>query len=201
MLESTLAMSRQLTLRCLLALVIVGGLALANYLLLRGEIHANEVSLELLSLSGHQRTLLQSSGLLAHDLVTEDDAEKRGGLQEELLDTAEELEKAHFRLVKFDPLDAGKPLPEVQNIYENAPWLLDTEVRNYLTHLRQLARDEDAELTLVNPLYRYIRDVGRGRQIIDGLNEVVALYQLASQQRAVRLRQMARSPDPDRQLG
>ncbi len=192
MLESTLAMSRQLTLRCLLALVIVGGLALANYLLLRGEIHANEVSLELLSLSGHQRTLLQSSGLLAHDLVTEDDAEKRGGLQEELLDTAEELEKAHFRLVKFDPLDAGKPLPEVQNIYENAPWLLDTEVRNYLTHLRQLARDEDAELTLVNPLYRYIRDVGRGRQIIDGLNEVVVLYQLASQQRAVRLRQMAR---------
>jgi two-component system sensor kinase FixL len=185
-------LTQTLTARWLLSLLVVAALAWANYIVLRAEIHANEVGGELLAVSGRQRTLLQSSGLLSHELVTEQDPARTRQLREELLTTADALEAAHFQLAEFDPLEDGRPLPGVQDIYENSPWLLDTEVRNYLTHLRQLTRSEDPELNRLNPLYGYIREAVRSRRIISGLDEVVAAYRTVSDQRARRLREMAR---------
>jgi len=189
--QPTIPMTRALTLRWLLALGLVAGLALANYLLLRAEIRANEAGTELLTISGRQRTLLLSTTLLAQELVTIDSRERRDELREELLVAIEPLEAAHFQLIEFDLLRTGEPLPEVREIYENVPWLLDTEVRNFLTHLRELARSDDAELTLANPLYRYIREVGLSRRVMDGLNAVVAAYKQESETRLLQLRRMA----------
>lgn len=185
--------TRGLTLRYLFALGLVALLAGANFWLLRAEIRANESSVELLTLSGRQRTLLQSTALLAQGLVSIYNPEERAPLRVELMQAIDSLETAHHRLVEFDPTGRGGPPAEVQEIYESTPWLLDTEIRNYLTHLRELARANADELNFVNPHYRWIREVALKGEVMDGLDAVVKAYQAQSEQRAAQLRRLAKS--------
>jgi PAS domain S-box-containing protein len=180
-----------LTLRYLFALGLVALLSIANYRLLRAEIRANESTVELLTLSGTQRTLLQATALLAQASVSIFSPEERAPLIAELSTAIEQLEKAHYRLVEFDPIGIGKPLPEVQKIYDDSPWLLDIEIRNYLAQLRALAGSEPDQMNLVNPHYRYIRKVALEGQVMNGLQAVVDVYQEESRRRAVLLRQQA----------
>jgi two-component system, LuxR family, sensor kinase FixL len=193
MLKTGNLVARGLTLRYLFALGLVAALAIANFVVLRAEIRANESSVELLTLSGRQRTLLQSTALLAQGLVSIYSPDERAPLRAELLSAIDSLDTAHHRLVEFDPMGAGSPPPEVQVIYESTPWLLDTEIRNYLTHLRELARIDDEELTFLNPHYRYIRQVALKGEVMDGLDAVVAAYQEQSEQRAAQLSRLAQS--------
>jgi len=193
MLKSGNLVARSLTLRYLLALGLVAALAVANFLVLRAEIQANESSVQLLTLSGRQRTLLQSTALVAQGLVSIYNPDERAPLLTELLEATASLENAHHRLVEFDPTGTGGPPPEVQEIYESTPWLLDTEIRNYLTHLRELARSEDEDLTFVNPHYRYVRQVALKGEVMDGLDAVVEAYRAQSEGRAAQLRRLAQS--------
>jgi two-component system, LuxR family, sensor kinase FixL len=193
MLKTGNLVARWLTLRYLFALALVAALAVANFVVLRAEIRANESSVQLLTLSGRQRTLLQSTALVAQGLVSIYSPEERAPLLSELWEAIESLETAHHRLVEFDPAGTGGPPPEVQEIYESTPWLLDTEIRNYLTHLRELARSDNDDLTFVNPHYRYIRQVALKGDVMDGLDAVVEAYRAQSEQRAAQLRRLAQS--------
>jgi len=184
--------TRGLTLRYLFALGVVGMLAYANYRLLQVEMQASESSVAFLTLSGRQRTLLQSTALLAEALVgVFDDSDRRAALLRELRESTEMLERAHYRLVEFDPTGSGGPPPEVQEIYESSPWLLDTEMRNYLIQLRELARSDEDDLNYFNPHYRYIQQVALKGEVMDGLEEVVSVYRSKSEEQAAQLRWMA----------
>lgn len=180
-----------LTVRYLFALALVALLSVANYRLLRAEIRANESTVELLTLSGSQRTLLQATALLGQAVVSTEDSSEREPLLKELAHAIEQLETAHFRLIEFDPTGTGEPLPEVKKIYEASPWLLDTEIRNYLAQLRGLAGSAPEDLTYVNRHYRYVRRVALEGQVIDGLEAVVEAYKAESSRRARLLRQQA----------
>jgi PAS domain S-box-containing protein len=191
--QTATLVTRGLTFRYLFALGLVATLAVANFWVLRAEIRANESSVELLTLSGRQRTLLQSTALMAQGLVSTYNPEERAPLRAELLEAIDSLESAHYRLVEFDPTGAGAPPPEVQEIYEGSPWLLDTEIRNYLTHLRELARSDDEALNFLNSHYRYIREVALKGEVMEGLEAVVAVYREQSELRAAQLRRLAQS--------
>lgn len=191
--QTAALVTRGLTLRYLFALGLVATLAVVNFWVLRAEIRANESSVELLTLSGRQRTLLQSTALMAQGLVSTYNPEERAPLRAELREAIDSLESAHYRLVEFDPTGAGAPPPEVQEIYEGSPWLLDTEIRNYLTHLRELSRSDDETLNFLNSHYRYIREVALKGEVMEGLEAVVAVYREQSELRAVQLRRLAQS--------
>lgn len=180
-----------LTIRYLFALGLVAALSIANYRLLRAEIKANESTVELFTLSGRQRTLLQSTALLAQAAVSIFSPEERAPLVTKLNREIDQLEDAHYRLIEFDPIGIGKPLPEVKEIYENNPWTLDIEIRNYLAQLRALANSDTEDMNFLNSHYRYIREVALEGQVIDGLEEVVRAYQAESNRRAELLRQQA----------
>ena len=183
--------TRTLTLRYLFALVIVGILATANFWVLRAEIRANELSVELLSLSGRQRTWLQSTALLAQGLVSIRSPEEREPLRGQLREAIEALRTAHHRLIEFDPTGEGAASPVVREIYESGPWFLDTEIRNYLSQLRELSEEEEDSLTLFNPHYRYVREVALRGEVMKGLEAVVTAYRRQMDQRAARLRRLA----------
>jgi hypothetical protein len=84
MLKTGNLVARWLTLRYLFALALVAALAVANFVVLRAEIRANESSVQLLTLSGRQRTLLQSTALVAQGLVSIYNPEERAPLLLEL---------------------------------------------------------------------------------------------------------------------
>lgn len=183
-------LTRWLTIRYLFAIGLVAVLSITNFWLLRAEMRANEASVELLTVSGRQRTLLQSTALLAQALVSVYVPEERIPLRRELIEATESLERAHYRLVEFDPSGTGDTPAAVKEIYDSTPWLLDTEIRNYLTQLRELAKGDDTELSFLNPHYRYVREVTLRGEVMRALEEVVREYQSLNESLAARLRSM-----------
>ena len=184
-------LTRRLTLRYLFAIGLVAVLSITNFSLLRAEMRANEASVELLTLSGRQRTLLQSTALLAQALVSVYAPEELIPLRTELIEATESLERAHYRLVEFNPAGKWSGTPDaVKEIYDGTPWLLDTEIRNYLTHLRELAKTESNALSFLNPHYRYIREVTLRGEVMQALEEVVREYQSLNKSLSERLRRL-----------
>ncbi|MBI1315198.1 PAS domain-containing protein [bacterium] len=193
---------KTLTIKYLFALSAVAALALVNYLILRAEIRAGESSAEVLTISGRQRALMQQSALLAQELVTCGDNQRRTQIRTQLRAAAQDLESAHHRLIAFDEsgLTARKTdgnaasseqESQIRQIYFDTPWLLDTEVRNYLAQLTALADSENAELSLTNPHLQYVRDVAFSERVLDALDEVVATYRDQTEARTARLRRLA----------
>jgi two-component system sensor kinase FixL len=188
---SQITITRWLTARYLFALGLIAGLAATNYWLLHVEMRLNETSVELLTVSGRQRTLLQSTALLSQAIVNARNSEEREPLLASLHRSTDALERAHHRLVDFAPIRDGGPPREIRRIYESSPWLLDTEIRNYLTQLREFAKSNEDDFNLFNPHYWYIRDVALKGDVMQGLEEVVKVYQSFNQSRAEQLRRLA----------
>jgi PAS domain S-box-containing protein len=189
---SKTAITTILTIRYLFALGLIASLAATNYWLLATEMRVNEESVNLLALSGRQRTLLQSTALLSQAIVSAGATEDRPELIQELRQATEKLEQAHHRLIEFPPIRDEAPLRQIRRIYDSAPWLLDTEIRNYLTQLRELSGSEEDQLHFLNPHYRYVRDVAIRGEVMEALEEVVKVYQAFSESRAAKLRRLAR---------
>ncbi len=182
-------MARGLTLKYLLALGLLAGLALANHLILGNQIAASRSVAEVVNLSGRQRLLLQRSALLAQELVMAESGNSRQKLRMELLAALEPMEHTHYGLIRKD--SKVPPPQSVQDIYFNSPWLLDTEVRNFIAQLRSLMEIPDAELELDNPHVRYLRQTAASPRLAEGLNAVVAAYQQEAEAKTDRLRNLA----------
>lgn len=167
--------TRSLTVKYLLVLGLLAGLALVNYLILGSQIAAGRSVAEVVNLSGRQRALLQRSALIAQELASADDSDRRNELRRELLATIEPMEHTHYALIQRD---SEVPAPQsVQDVYFNSPWLLDTEMRNLIAQLRALAEVPDAELGPEHPHVRYVEDTAAGRRLAEGLDAVVLAYQ------------------------
>lgn len=194
--------TRNLTARYLIALAAVALLALGNYAILSAQIRSAESAAEFLTLTSRQRTLAQYAVFLAQELATTDDPARQLKTQADLRDTIKNLEAVHHRLAppRSSPRRNGASQSNaphqatretVRSVYEDAPWLLDTEVRNFLAQLQTLVDSPPEEWTSDNPNLRYVRDVTLTHRVTDGLDAVVAAYQAQSEADATRLHYLA----------
>jgi signal transduction histidine kinase len=194
--------TRNLTARYLIAVAAVALLALGNYAILSAQIRSAESAAEFLNLTSRQRTLAQYAVFLAQELATTDDLARKLKTQSDLKDTIKSLEAVHHRLAppRVSPRRNGASQSDaphqitretVRSVYEDAPWLLDTEVRNFLAQLQTLVDSPPEEWTADNPNLRYVRDVTLTHRVTDGLDAVVAAYQAQSEADATRLHYLA----------
>ncbi|MCL4205005.1 MAG: PAS domain-containing protein [Pirellulaceae bacterium] len=187
--NSNNATARHLTVKYLLTLGLLGGIASANYLILRNQIAASRSMGEVVNLSGHQQTLLQHSVLLARDFASTADSAERAKLRDELSAMADSMRRTHHGLIRKD---STVPPPEsVQLVYFSSPWLLDTEVRNFVAQLRSLIEAPDRELGPGNPHVRYLLETGASGRLVDGLEAVVSAYQQEAEATTDRLHGLA----------
>jgi PAS domain-containing protein len=186
----------------LFALGLLGVLAVANYVMFRAEIREGEASAAIQQVSGRHRLLFQQCVILAEEFVLTTDAELRREYHDRLSQLVNDLESMHYRLIEFDtPRNALEELPgqdspttaqsKVQHIYFDSPWLLDTEVRNYIAQLHALMSSEPGELSLGNPHFRYLRNVALSDRVNGALDAVVSAYQRQSETKTRQLRQAA----------
>ncbi len=197
--------TRQLTIRYLFALGLLGVLAVVNYEMFRAEIQESEATAAIQNLSSRQRLLFQHCVVLAEEFARTTDSQKRERLRHRLRQLVAELEAVHYRMIRFDsPRDtqlekekadtaAGEALSQVEHIYFDAPWLLDTEVRNYIAQILALAESEAEDLAADNPHLGYVREVALSDRVTGGLDAVVAAYQTQSEAKTTQLRQVAYS--------
>lgn len=186
-----------LTWRYVLALSLLAALAGVNFLILRAEIRDGERTAAILHSSGRQRTLLHRIALMADQLVLSADSADRSRYRHELISAIDSLEEAHFGLMSADY--AGRPgrwhasdsRDEVRQIYEDAPWLLDSEMRNYVLHLRALAKSQDGEMSDRNAHYKYVKKWATIERILGGLDALVDRYARRNAAKTRQLHQMA----------
>lgn len=187
--RSNNAIARQLTVKYLLTLGLLGGTALGNYVILRSQIAASRSVDEVVNLSGRQRALVQRSALLAQKLASAADAAERRALRSELATTVEPMKRTHHGLIRKD---SPMPPPEsVQAVYFDSPWLLDTEVRNFVAQLGSFIEVSAEELGPQNPHVRYLRETSASGRLADGLDAVVAAYQREAEAKTGRLQGLA----------
>ena len=167
--------TRSITWKYVLALGLLAILAVANYLLLRTQILSSQVTTAILINGGQQRTLLHRAAWLAERLVFAPDEPTRKQLRAELISTLEPLEATHFELMHPRPALFAPP-PQIRAVYEDVPWLLDSEMRNYVQHLRSLTEAPDEELNYSNAHFKYVRNPQTIDKIIEGLNAVVEAF-------------------------
>jgi signal transduction histidine kinase len=183
------AIARHLTVKYLLTLGLLGGTAFANYLILRSQIAASRSVAEVVDLSGRQRALLQRSALLAHEFALAQGGAERRKLRDELSAMIQPMKRTHHGLIRND---STVPPPEsVQDVYFKSPWLLDTEVRNFVAQLGSLIQAPGAELGPENPQVRYLRETAASGRLADGLDAVVSAYQREAEVKTNRLQQLA----------
>ena len=116
------AIARQLTVKYLLTLGLLGGTALVNYVILRTQIAASRSVDEVVNLSGRQRALLQRSALLAQKLASAVDAVERRKLRNELAAMVEPMKRTHHELIRKD---SKVPLPASVVEMVQAMWKSD----------------------------------------------------------------------------
>jgi len=182
--------TRHLTVRYLLTLSLLGGLALANYLILSVQIETNRAIESVVMSSGRQRSDLQRSALLAQKLVISSDEAERRQLRRKLTSVIQPLEDTHHSLVQQKE-ETSAPPQQVLDVYFNSPWLLDTEMRNYIAQMRSLVKTPDSELNWGNPHIRYIDEAAQSGKMVEALDKVVAAYQVQSYTKMNHLKQMA----------
>ena len=197
--------TRQLTIRYLFALGLLGVLAVVNYDMFRAEIQEGEATAAIQNLSSRQRLLFQHCVVLAEEFARTTNSQERERLRHRLRQLVAELEAVHYRMIRFDSpretpqekadteASVGEALSQVEHIYFDAPWLLDTEVRNYIAQILALAESEAEDLAADNPHLGYVREVALSDRVTGALDAVVAAYQTQSEAKTTRLRQVAYS--------
>jgi PAS domain S-box-containing protein len=171
--------------------LILAILAVTSYWTLRAQIRATRSVASIVELSGRQRVLLQKSVLLSQELAKTEDAALRASKRQELRETIQELEAIHHSLVRTDAPPDRQPPPEVLAIYNDSPWLLDSEVRNFVAQARTFADVADENLSEASPHLRYLRTAAESTRLAEGLQNVVAAYVAQGQAKSDRLQTLS----------
>lgn len=95
--------TRSMTLKYLFVLGLLAALALVSYLVLQGQIKANESTAAIVNVCGRQRMLSQRIDLLALRLVNTQDRSERADLRKKLLGTIQLMETVHQSLIHGNP--------------------------------------------------------------------------------------------------
>ena len=191
MAKSSSDIYRPLTLKYAVALGLLAALAAGNFFILRLTIQEGEGLATIVNHAVRQRLLLQSCTIYAERYVFAFNEETRQRARTRLLTEVFELEKTHHELMSPEIADRVGVGAEILAIYDNAPFLLDSEMRNYLLHVRSLMDADQSELTIENPHFGYIRDSETTERIRDGLEAVVKVYETHSNAKTNQLDRLA----------
>lgn len=183
--------TRGMTRRYGVALGLVALLSLLAYLSLRQTIATQQTTGAIVNFSGVRRYTSQRVAIFCQRLVAAHDPAERATARQEILATAERLERAHDGLIHGDPqLNLpGDPSPAIRALYFDGPDALDPLVREYIRRARSLAALPDAALREDDPDLRWILDTAPGR-LLDLLDRMVFQYQGESEREIARLQHL-----------
>jgi PAS domain S-box-containing protein len=164
-------------------------LIIADYLILRKNIEAEQSSAAEINLSGRQRMLTQRISNLAQDMVMF--PERRSHYRQQLLNVLDLMERSHHGLIYGDPAMGlkGDPSPEIKAMYFSPPLNLDRQVRVFIDAGRALAREKDAALTPENPHFLLIHRAA-DQTLPAALDALVRQYQNESEQSIIALKRL-----------
>ncbi len=180
-----------LTVRYVLVLVALTGLAVGSYFLLEQVIAGNESGATLVNVGGRQRMLSQRVTLLAERLAEDILPANRQTGREQLKRSIELMERSLGALVKGDP---GMNVPaamseETRALYFGPKGFADRRTRAFLEQAKAFAAAAARDQRPDNPHLLYLLEAAPGG-LLDSLDAVVSQYQRESERRVADLRAM-----------
>jgi diguanylate cyclase (GGDEF)-like protein len=153
------ATTRALTFRYLLALSLIGTLAIGGFLVLQETIKTHEASSSIITMTARQSKLAQEVAATARHLIESQDPSAHGADRGALFEAAHAMEQAHLQLT--DPASPlGQPLRDsvtIRAFYFDYPLNLDRKIRSFLRDAYQLSGTRDSELHAGQPTLRRLQ--------------------------------------------
>ncbi len=180
---------RAMTLRYLLALLLLAALSSAAYVLLDHGISKQQTSAAVVNISGRQRMLTQRIALFSLRLANSDDPARSGAIRLKLQEYVELVESSHQGLIAGDAdLNLpGNPSDKVKEIYFHPPYMLDAKLRQFIAEARLIAASEHGTLSMDNPHLSNLL-AAADDELLRALDLVVRQYQTESEEDIAHLR-------------
>jgi len=170
------SVTENMTRNYLLALIIIAGLIILAFIILRTVINTEETSAALINVSGRQRMLSQRTALYAFQLISADNADDREDVRRKLTETTKLMAVSNRGLIKGNKrLGLSRPSAKIREIFFASPEQLNSRVDRYVLEANALADARDDDLNLSNPHLRYI--VPAAPKLLGTLDKVVTEYQ------------------------
>ncbi len=184
------SLTRQLAGRCLVALLVIGALALAGVVLRHRITVAHEEGARLVDASGRQRMRSVRVALLAEALGRQGEASQAKAVRKELRHTVERLSETHRGLL--DGLPArdlpGDPPPAVRRIYHGERHALDAKMTAFLSDARALLEHSAGEVGPDHRAVTRVVDRVRSGSLLDTLDALVGAFERHYESQVDRLR-------------
>ena len=171
---------RELTIKYMVAITLVAGLALSSLLLLRSLINQLDGYASVINISGRQRMLSQRTTLLIHEIMM--GVHEKEAVEEQkkaLLADLNLMERSHQQLIsgKFHNGKTVEPSATISRMYYQEPLPLDRLVREHIDAIRTLLRNPVPEVSApaLDELSRRAR-----QELLDSLDLVVSQYEAES---------------------
>ena len=175
--QSDLSVARALTLRYVVALLLVATLSTAAWLSLHLVISEQKSTAAVVNVSGRQRMLSQRTAFFSNLLVHAPKPE-RGPIRDKLKDAIELMARSHHGLI-HGSAEMGLPStmsPVVHTMYFDGPNALDGQVETYIGMVKALLVQSDDRLTGDNPQLQYIVRTAP-TTLVAALDKMVNQYQ------------------------
>ncbi len=165
--KEALSVTHHMGQQFLFAFAILVSISLGSFVFTRYHLSFEENAGSLINISDQQRLLTQRIGLLSSLLVAASDLSESVLIKDELRILISRFEVYHQGLTKGDKdlkLSAVSR-PKIVSIYYDAPYYLDEQVKNFISHAYKL---------LENPVEsEYLRTLTSSKQLLNGLDLVV----------------------------
>lgn len=182
--------TRDLTVRYVTVLVVLGGLAIASFLGLTRIMSDAESGTALLNVAGRQRMLVERAALAASRLsaLAPVFAEERARARRLLADSLDVLESSHLGLLEGLPeLKGGLPVSDnARALYFGPAGDVDARLRAFIADGRELLAQAD-EAVAVDDRHVVAMVAAAEGPLLAGLDTVAGLYQAEGHERLVHL--------------
>jgi diguanylate cyclase (GGDEF)-like protein/PAS domain S-box-containing protein len=189
--EFSSALTKQMTIRYIIALTIIAALSFTAYFSLNAVIQSEEENASILNTSGRQRMLSQRLTYFSERLTGTVDKVKREEIRRKLLEAANLMERSHKGLIHGDPAMGllGNPTAKISAMYFSPPMELDKKVNTFLSEVKALVKSPNGELSPDNPHLHSILGIASS-SLLNSLDKVVSQYQRESEAYNTRLQQI-----------
>lgn len=180
--------TRELTIRYVAVLAVLGGLAIASFLGLARILMDAESGTTLVNVAGRQRALVERIAFLGTQLATLRASPERSEAEKRFVEALNQLESSHAGLLAGLPeLRAPKPPSgDLLALYFGSEVHVDGRLRDFAGHARTIATHFPAQIRLDDPHLVEIATAAAG-PLLDALDRVTAAYQHENEDRLVQL--------------
>lgn len=180
--------TRELTIRYVAVLAVLGALSIASFLGLARIVMDAESGTTLVNIAGRQRALVERVAFLGTRMALLHSADERAEVEKAFLDTLNLLESSHSGLLAGLPeLRAPKPpSANLLTLYYGPEANVDADLRVFAGHARALVARFPAPITLNDPDLSEINIAATG-PLLAALDRMTTAYQHENEERLVRL--------------